>query len=200
MLCCVCVTRHDESDNGGETSFGWSAPYERQLTQFRSFFATATRYSLNITEVTSTGAAAAPPSTSMAALPPKSLVLIEGAEKKIWAAACMNDRWAPFLLLFQLLMDCLCCHLSCALELPFIDKDEFKMEFVSILSSALDTAKHPIVFILTTENEANDAQHVVERIFGPALLSNPKVHSIQCRPISTTELIKAINRVIQCVA
>ena len=92
------------------------------------------------------------------------------------------------------LLSCLCPS-----ELPFIDKDEFKAEFLSILSSALPVAKHPIVFVLTTENEATDAQHVVERIFGAPLLANPRVHSIQCRPISTTELVKAINRVAQCV-
>ena len=73
------------------------------------------------------------------------------------------------------------------------------MEFLSILRSSLQSSLHPIVFVLTTEHEATDAEFFIEKSFGAALLTHPKVKLIKGNAVNSTEIVKAIKRVAESV-
>ena len=90
-----------------------------------------------------------------------------------------------------------CVRLCAASELPYARNDEEKDAILSIITHALQCSLHPIVFMVTTEHEATASEHMLEKTFGQALLQHPKVQVIKCNPISNTELIKAIRRVIE---
>jgi cell cycle checkpoint protein len=168
------VSWDDESGDSGagaESSFGFGNGghhgghgFERKMNVFRSFFATATRYSLALSQLApaagslGSSAVVAAPVT----LPARLLVLIE--------------------------------------ELPYIGREEFRAEFLSVLTSALAMSRHPIVLCLTTENESAGGSGVelaIERLFGKELLQHPRVAVIKANPINNTELIKALQRVIK---
>jgi hypothetical protein len=168
------VSWDDESGDSGagaESSFGFGNGghhhgghgFERKMNVFRSFFATATRYSLALSQLApAAGSSGSPAAAASVTLPARSLVLIE--------------------------------------ELPYIGREEFRAEFLSVLTSALAMSRHPIVLCLTTENESAGGSGVelaIERLFGKELLQHPRVAVIKANPINNTELIKALQRVIK---
>lgn len=199
-------------------------PYESKLARFRNFFCTATRYALPLVQsVDSTHVAkrtspsssvlqSAPASSALVSTPapviqktamgglsirtpPKTMVVIEG--KNLFRIASFQNNSH-------------CLKLSCSffslilfffvppLDLPSFGRDQEneRAEFLSILSHAVHTSKHPIVMILTTTHETTSGEHVVEKALGKDMLMHQKLHIINTNPISVTGLTKAIKRVI----
>ena len=121
---------------------------------------------------------------------PKSLVVIDGPDKMPECAlkqfGLPAAHWAHVR----------ACSVR-ASDLPYIEKPEYRAEFLSILTSAVQSALHPLVLMLTTEHESSSCDHLLEKTFGAPFLAHPKVGVIKVNPVNNTEMIRALERVVR---